>query len=371
MPTRISLWRLAEDGEATQVAEEPLAAEALIESAVESAPELLGINALIIGRQVPTPSGTLDLLAINADAQLVVVENKRDKTPRDVLAQVIDYAAAVADWTLDEAQNIYQAYRARTGDLEADLVGDFEENFGEPLEGIAKTPLMIVVASRLDDSTEKMIDFLADHFDVPINAVLFQPFEGGLIGRTWLRPEEATQRTRHAPTANTRRRDEAKVFWDKWLPIGREALPDIHLPENGPRAVLIARRITSGLPVNLTVWVHAAEAHAEVVFDDGSPDMNERMLSALSEHQVEIESAFGEPLDWRSLELPNRRTKVVAPKVAIEDKTNPTNAGLHALADSASRLVAAVLPRLTESVEQALSVTAEADEEVASLSQSL
>src|SRR5690606_14699963 len=118
-----------------------------------------------------------------------------DRTPRDVLAQAIDYAAAVADWTLEEVQNVYQAYRARSGHIDADLVGDFEEHFGEPLEVLSKTPLMIVVASRLDDSTEKMIGFLADHFDVPINAALFQPFEGGLIGRTWLRSEATTPRS--------------------------------------------------------------------------------------------------------------------------------------------------------------------------------
>jgi hypothetical protein len=47
---------------------------------------------------------------------------------------------------------------------------------------------MVIVASHLDDSTERMIDFLVDSFGVPVNAVLFQPFHGNLLGRTWLRP---------------------------------------------------------------------------------------------------------------------------------------------------------------------------------------
>ncbi len=42
MPTTMAFWRLADNGVATPVAEERLSAEALIESAVESAPELLG-----------------------------------------------------------------------------------------------------------------------------------------------------------------------------------------------------------------------------------------------------------------------------------------------------------------------------------------
>lgn len=80
MPTTMALWRLTDAGSATPVAAEKLAAEALIESAVESAPELLGDEVLIIGRQVSTPSGPLDLLALDTEGRLVVIENKRDRT---------------------------------------------------------------------------------------------------------------------------------------------------------------------------------------------------------------------------------------------------------------------------------------------------
>ena len=42
---------------------------------------------------------------------LIVVENKRDPTPREVLAQTIDYAAYVATLTLEDVLSIYQSYR--------------------------------------------------------------------------------------------------------------------------------------------------------------------------------------------------------------------------------------------------------------------
>jgi RecB family endonuclease NucS len=89
-----------------------LATEEQIESAVESAPELLGTDVLIVGRQTPTPSGPLDLLAINGDGRLVVIENKRERTPREVLAQTIDYAAWVNTLTFDEVETIYANYHA-------------------------------------------------------------------------------------------------------------------------------------------------------------------------------------------------------------------------------------------------------------------
>ena len=355
MPTRMALWRLTEDGAASPIVEQRLSAEALIESAVESAPDLLGVDVLIIGRQVPTPSGPLDLLAIDADGQLVVVENKRDRTPREVLAQTIDYAAFIATLTFDEVLTLYQAYRARSGVLAADLIEAFEERFGEPLDTLAETPRMIIVASRLDDSTERMIDFLADRFGVPVNAALFQPFEGGLIGRTWLRPEESI-RLQGRISPNTESRDQSKLFWDAWLPVGRKALPGIRLPANGPRSVLITRRIVPGVPAALTVWVSSSEAYAEVQFDDDDPAMNDALLTALKENRTEVEAAFGEPLDWRSPEAGGamtKRTKVVTRKVAIGDRANPTTEGLDLLANNAQRLVAAVKPHLIDSFDRA------------------
>lgn len=52
---------------------------------------------LPIGRQLNTPiSGTLDLLALDADGNVVVIELKREKPPRDAIAQALEYAAWAA-----------------------------------------------------------------------------------------------------------------------------------------------------------------------------------------------------------------------------------------------------------------------------------
>jgi hypothetical protein len=353
----MSLWKLNPDGTATAIGEERLATEQQIESAVESAPELLGIDVLIVGRQTQTPSGPLDLLGIDGDGRMVVIENKRDRTPREVLAQAIDYAAWVNTLTFDEVDAIYSKYRAASNAAGVDLADDFEERFGEELDAIAETPRIIIVASRLDDSTERMIDFLSDSFGVSVNAVLFQPFEGGLIGRTWLRPDVSPSRSSgRRSSSNSASRDEAKTFWDAWLPIGRSVLHDIRLPQNGPRSVLIKRRIEAGLPVSLVVWVSSSEAYAEIQCDDPEPAANERMLQALLLVRGSIEEQFGAELQWRNLEengLLTKRTKIVAPKVPIESRGAPSDAGLSQLAESARRLVDAVRPHLAAAIESA------------------
>ncbi|HEY3406632.1 MAG TPA: hypothetical protein VGK53_00510 [Propionicimonas sp.] len=59
-------------------------------------PTILGERLLAIGRQVHTPYGKIiDLLAIDADGNLHVLELKRDMTPRDVVAQALDYGSWV------------------------------------------------------------------------------------------------------------------------------------------------------------------------------------------------------------------------------------------------------------------------------------
>ena len=362
MATEMSLWKLGDDGSALRVETSPLDAERQIEEAIESAPELLGTDVLIIGRQTMTTSGPLDLLAIDEDAQLVVIENKRDRTPREVVAQTIDYSAWVYSLDFSEVESIFSVYAQSVGAETTDLAEAFEEHFGQPLTEIAGAPpRMIVVASRLDDSTERMIDFLAETYDVPINAVLFQPFAGDLVGRTWLRPDDpvAPKARGRRSASNSASREQAKVFWDQWLPIGREVMRGVTLPKNGPRSPLIARSIEPGIPARFVVWVSSSEGYAEVQFDDDDRELNARLLEALQRHQAEIEAAYGLALDWRARDtsgLMTKRTKVVGRRISIGDRLNPDPAAIRELAESSQRLVDAVRPFLAQVFE---SVSAE------------
>ena len=70
--------------------------------------EILNPDWLLIGRQVRTVAGKyIDLLCMDHDGDLVVVELKKDLTPREVTAQAIDYASCMADLTLEELAEQY------------------------------------------------------------------------------------------------------------------------------------------------------------------------------------------------------------------------------------------------------------------------
>ena len=113
MPTTVSLWALRADGSVDEIPPGRLDLEEQIEDAIEKSPGILGGDVLIIGRQVSTSSGPLDLLALDDENHLVVIENKRDRTPREVTAQVLDYASWASKLTLDDIEEIYADYRNR------------------------------------------------------------------------------------------------------------------------------------------------------------------------------------------------------------------------------------------------------------------
>src|ERR1043165_2073014 len=95
MPTEIAMWRV--DGpRAERLHPVAMPTEQLLEDLIEQDPDILGIRLLIIGRQVVTPhGGRIDLLAADGDGVLHVLELKKARTAREVLAQALDYGSWV------------------------------------------------------------------------------------------------------------------------------------------------------------------------------------------------------------------------------------------------------------------------------------
>jgi RecB family endonuclease NucS len=88
MPVEMGLWRV--DGEPVRLLPGGMPTEARLEELIETEPTILGEPLLIIGRQVRTSfGGIIDLLAVDAEGVLHVIELKKDKTPREVVAQAL------------------------------------------------------------------------------------------------------------------------------------------------------------------------------------------------------------------------------------------------------------------------------------------
>lgn len=105
-PIRTRIWKVGEHPQPLH--ETILDSEQLLETMIVSAPNLLSDEWMLIGRQEDTGlGGQIDLLAIAPDGSIVLIELKRDRTPREVVAQALDYASWVERLRAEEIAAIY------------------------------------------------------------------------------------------------------------------------------------------------------------------------------------------------------------------------------------------------------------------------
>lgn len=184
MPVRTALWKVGD--QPALLPEATLANEQLLERMIVRAPRMLSEEWMLIGRQEDTGyGGRIDLLAIAPDGSLVLIELKRERTPREVVAQALDYAHWVEGLRAEHLAAIYGRFAPGRS-----LATDFSQRFGAPLdeEELNQAHQIVIVAATLDDSTERIVEYLSDR-DIPINVLCFQVFANGndqLLARTWL-----------------------------------------------------------------------------------------------------------------------------------------------------------------------------------------
>lgn len=185
MAVEMGLWR-ADGRKLSRIVPTPIALESELENYIESDPTMLGNPLLIIGRQVPTAhGGFIDLLAVDESAAVHVIELKRDKTPREVAAQTLDYGSWVSTLSRAGINAIFEAYKPNVALEEA-----FAERFNETLpEEVNASQTFTIVAASVDAATERIVRFLNEGFNVPINVVFFRHFTdngASYLARTWL-----------------------------------------------------------------------------------------------------------------------------------------------------------------------------------------
>lgn len=305
MPVEMGIWRI--DGDMPRrLGTSLLPLEATLEDYLERDPSILGARLLVIGRQVPTAFGKLiDLLAMDSEGNLHVLELKRDRTPRDVVAQVLDYGSWVS--TLDRESILGIANEH----LEAPFESAFEHVFGGSAPDEVNAEIqMTVVATGLDPSSERIVTYLRD-FGVPINVVFFSFLEDEgrrYLARSWLATEDETgtvksgsSRTRKGKRADWNGidwfvsfGDEGTRSWDDGLRYGfvsaggdpwysrtLRSLPvgariNVHIPKHGYVAIgetlAEAKRFDTACVFVDGQWVSLADQPLAGSYSHGDPN---------------------------------------------------------------------------------------------------
>lgn len=204
MPIEHALWRI--DQKLTRLTEATLESERALEDYITSDIGILNERWMLIGRQVRTDfNKAVDLLAIDETGALILIELKRDQTPREVVAQAIDYASWIDTLSADRISDVFQQFvRVYRPDLQGLTLDAAFRNvflFDLPADELNASHQIVIVSSRLDDSTERIVRYLYKR-GVLINAVFFRVFSDQgqrYLSRAWFIDPGEVQTKAQAP----------------------------------------------------------------------------------------------------------------------------------------------------------------------------
>ncbi len=189
----IKLWNIENDS-VIQVEKARLDYENRLEKWMIDDISILSNDLAVVGSQVITSFGKkIDILAINSLGELIIIELKRDKTYKEVIAQTLDYATWIKDLDYDDLNNILNKY----GKTDYKDIGEyFSSVFDKESEEIDfnSDHKMLIVGSEIDDSTVRIIDYLSSEpYSVNINAVNFNYFKSKdgkeFLAQSFIKPE--------------------------------------------------------------------------------------------------------------------------------------------------------------------------------------
>lgn len=279
--------------------------------------EVISPNTLVIAEEFgewQASKRRIDLLGIDKDANLIVVELKRDEDGGHMELQAIRYAAMVSTMTFTRAVEVYSDYLAKIDkqlDARESLL-DFLE-WSEPDEDrFAQDVRMILASADFSKELTTAVMWLNDR-DVDIRCVRLKPYrdEGKLlvdVQQVIPLPEAAAYQVQIREKERKERKNRAerfglrKHFWSMLLAYARTKT-DLHANISPSEYHWTgASSGFRGLGYNYLVTQHTASV--ELYIDRGSEcdEENKLIFDGFHDKKDQIESEFGDALSWQRLD---------------------------------------------------------------------
>jgi hypothetical protein len=182
-------------------------------------------NLAVFARQPRTSFDKyLDLLALDETGATVIIELKRGETPRDVVAQTVEYAAWVDSLTIDQLNDLAHDY-AQKRSIEAQNLADlYRRTFvsgetggeGEP-EAVERVTFnnrqrLVIVAERISNEVEQTLRYLRTRLGADVYGVEFSVHRASseiIISTTTIVGREKVSKPAQTWTPRERESDEA------------------------------------------------------------------------------------------------------------------------------------------------------------------
>jgi hypothetical protein len=268
-------------------------------------PEIIGPDIMIIGRQVKTKSGPIDLLGIDKSGNTVIIEIKRDELPRESLAQAIDYASDVADWTVERLGEVCSEYRGKSFE---DAFNDAFPEVDAENVNLNNTQRIVLVGFSIEASLERMVEWLSDSYGVNINAIVLSYVKtksgNELLTKTSIISEEMEQERFQKPKKFklAERHLRRLEFWKQLLDRAK-CKTNLHANVSPVKD----NWVTAGAGRSGMGWSYAItmdKGSVELFIDRGPDrkDETDRIFEKILKDREKIEKEFGETLIWDRVE---------------------------------------------------------------------
>jgi Domain of unknown function (DUF4268) len=255
----------------------------------------------------------IDLLAIDANANLVVVELKRTSDGGHMELQAIRYAAMVSPMTFERAVQIHAAFLSSVGEDAAKAQSRLLEflDWSEPdEEAFAADTRIILVSGDFSKELTTSVLWLINH-GMDIRCIRMRPYKDGTrtlvdIQQIIPLPEAHEYQVQLREKGHEERKQRAerydlrKKYWEGVVALAKETSGRHANIKPGSYHWIGAGSGIRGLGLNLVVTQQAA--NAELYIDRGEHDENKSIFDQLYANRAQIEAAVPFSLEWERLD---------------------------------------------------------------------
>jgi len=208
MSNGIKFWKVLPENSLKEITKAKINLESRIEGWLEEDISVISSDLLVIGRQVRTSFGAIDILCIDRYGDIVIVELKRDRTLKDVIIQILNYGFWVKDLSNERVAEIAKRHLGGSGPLEEVFRGRFGTDLPEVLNDGHE---LLIVAPEIDSSSRRIIEYLSSYYGARINAVTFNYFRdqdsNEFLARVFLiEPSKVESRSQMRTSSKKKRR---------------------------------------------------------------------------------------------------------------------------------------------------------------------
>jgi hypothetical protein len=255
----------------------------------------------------------IDLLAIDRQANLVVIELKRTNDGGHMELQAIRYASMISAMTFERAEQIHGEFLARMGEPPDEAKSRMLEFLGwddADEESFAPDVRILLVSEDFGKELTTAVLWLRDR-DIDIRCIRLRPYQDGesrLIDvqqiiplpeaheyQIQLREKEQVGRKKRAERYDVRLK-----FWEGLVALARSRQTRHANIKPGSYHWLGASSGIRGLGFNYVIVQEYGIT--ELYIDRGEVSENKRIFDQLHGRREEIETNFGGALSWERLE---------------------------------------------------------------------